>query len=215
MLELASLADSMTNPEKLFESLLQGRDHSRLPPVQNWHPVLNGDLDMRIDKNGVWHYQGGAIRRRSMVKMFSTILKREGDEYFLVTPVEKWRINVEDVPFIICQVRVVPESQTCKKIQTEKSGQGGDVKKQALVFATTVDSELVLGPDNPLWLVEDAESGEPRPYIKVRNNLHGLLQRHVFYHLVEMAVPETVQGCNKLGVWSLGHFYSLGNNPEI
>ena len=151
---------------------LEKQYRNQLPPVQQWNPQLNGDLDMRIDREGQWFYQGGKIERLPMVKMFSTILKREEDDYYLLTPVEKWRIQVEVAPFLITGWREVDEN-----------GQ------RALVFATNVGTEFLLGPEHPLW-VEAAADGTPLPLVMVRDNLPGLLSRPVYYQLADLAVED-------------------------
>lgn len=182
-------------PETLFKQLmaLQSADEAALPPVEKWNPEVSGDMDMRIARNGTWYHEGDPIKREALVNLFSSILVREGDDYFLKTPVEKWRIQVEDAPFVIVGVSV------------ENPG-----SNQALAFTTNVGSTVVLKPENPLWVEVDPNSGEPAPYIKVRNNLNGLINRNVFYELAELAVEHEQQGEVGFGVWSMGIFYPLG-----
>ncbi len=159
-----SILDTINELEKQY------RD--KLPPVHLWTPELNGDLDMRIDREGQWFYQGGRVERLPMVKMFSTILKREGDDYFLVTPVEKWRIQVEVAPFLITAWREVDANGA-----------------RALALVTNVGTEFLLDAEHPMW-VDAAEDGSPLPSVMVRGNLPGLLSRSVYYQLAEMATEE-------------------------
>lgn len=165
----------MTSSQDILSSIseLQKQYENSLPPVDSWNPPLNGDLDMRIDREGRWFYQGGELKRSAMVKMFSSILRREGDDYFLLTPVEKWRINVEQAPFLMVAMRV------------ENAG----TKDQFIVLETNVGNEVLLSRDNPLWLVE-SDRGEQLPMIEVRSSLPGLLSRAVFYELVEQIAEE-------------------------
>lgn len=165
----------------------------RLPPVEKWNPTHCGSIDMRIARDGTWFYMGTPIKRPAMVRLFSTILRRESDDsYVLVTPAERMTITVEDVPFVAVSV--------------ERSGDGPD---QKLTFLTNVGDMVVAGPNHPLR-VEEAESGEPRPYLHVRNRLDARLSRNVFYELVELAHEESVAGAARLGVRSGGVFFPLG-----
>ncbi|MGH1371628.1 MAG: DUF1285 domain-containing protein [Cellvibrionaceae bacterium] len=165
----------MTHSEDIISSItqLQKRYENTLPPVDDWNPEFNGDLDMRIDREGRWFYQGGEIKRSAMVKMFSSILRREEDDYYLLTPVEKWRIQVEQAPFLMVAMRV------------ENAG----AEDQCIVLQTNVGNEVLLGRDNPLWLVE-SDRGEQLPMIEVRSGLPGLLSRSVFYEMVEQVARE-------------------------
>jgi hypothetical protein len=184
-----------TPPDSLLDSIQQlQRDYeNKLPPVEKWTPDCNGDLDMRIDREGQWYYQGGKIERQSMVKMFSSILKREGDDYFLVTPVEKWRIQVDQAPFVFVGLRL------------EQQGE-----HQGLVLTTNTGHEVLLSEANPLE-VSHADSGEPRPMATVYRNLPGLINRNVFYELVELSELETdEQGREWMRVHSAGNWFRLG-----
>lgn len=166
----------------------------RLPPVEKWHPAHCGSINMRIARDGTWFYMGTPINRPAMVRLFSTILRREDDDsYVLVTPVEKMTIIVEDVPFLAVSV--------------ERADDGPD---QTLTFLTNVGDLVVAGSDHPLR-VEEATSGEPRPYLHVRGQLEARLSRNVFYELVDLAYEENVAGRMKLGVRSGGVFFPLGS----
>ncbi len=145
---------------------------------------------MRIDRNGTWYYRGSPIGRLALVKLFSTILRRDPDgNYWLTTPVENGRIDVEDAPFM--GVELIVE---------------GDGSNQIIRLRTNVDEVVILDRDHGLRVVHDPLSGEPRPYVHVRNGLEARLARAVYYHLIE--VGEAVEGA--FGVWSAGHFFALG-----
>lgn len=182
--------------ERLFKSLQQVQQDYKdsLPPVERWTPPLNGDLDMRIDREGQWFYQGGKINRPAMVTMFSRILKREGDDYFLLTPVEKWRIQVDVAPFVMVSLR------------TEQ-----DEDSQGVILTTNVGNEVLISAANPFWIEQGIES-TPLPVMMVRNNLPGLLSRSVFYQLVELCHPRTAaDGTEEWVFESAGATYSVGS----
>lgn len=153
-----------------------------------------GDFDMKIARDGTWSYRGSPIGRKRLVKLFSTVLRREADgDYWLVTPVERGRIEVEDVPFI-----------------AEELVERGAGPEMTLSFRTNLDDWVEADAAHPLRVLHDAESGEPAPYILVRDGLEARLARAVFYHLVELAVPQRdEEGRERLGVWSNGNFFPL------
>lgn len=167
-----------------------------LPPVHLWNPAFCGDIDMRIARDGTWYYLGTPIGRKPMVRLFSTILRRDEDKWFLVTPVEKVGITVEDAPF----VAVILEAE-------------GEGEQQRLHFTDNVENRFTAGPEHPLRVITDGVTGEPAPYITVRGNLEALIHRNVFYQLVDLAITREVNGQCLLGVWSDGEFYSLGEAP--
>ena len=140
-----------------------------LPPVHLWDPPFCGDLDMRIARDGTWFYQGTPIGRPGLVRLFSTILRKDGAKYFLVTPVEKVGITVEDAPFVA--------------LDFECNGAG---EAQTLAFETNVGDTVRAGPDNPIRVVRDEATGEPAPYVMVRGGLEALIDRKSFYRLVEI-----------------------------
>ncbi len=168
------------------------------PPVHLWNPPFCGDLDMRIARDGTWFYQGSPIGRKGLVKLFSSILRKDGDDYFLVTPVEKVGIQVEDAPFVA--------------IDFEASGMGAD---QFLTFLTHVDDEVAAGPEHPIRVVRDLESGEPSPYVLIRANLEALIDRKSFYRLVDLGTTETVDGTDWFGLWSGGQFFGIIPAAEL
>ncbi len=156
-------------------------------------PIDRGDLDMRIARDGTWFYRGSPIGRLPLVKLFASVLRREADgRYWLVTPAERGRIDVDDVPFLAVALTV--------------EGEGRD---QRLIFRTNLDEFVTAGPDNPLR-VETAASGEPAPYILVRDGLEARLARPVFYELVELGTQEPIGETMQFGVWSNGVFFRLG-----
>jgi len=157
-------------------------------------PLIDcGDLDMRIARNGTWFYRGSPIGRLPLVKLFASVLHREADgRYWLITPAERGRIEVEDVPFLVVALTVE-----------------GEGREQQLIFRTNLDEFVTAGPDNPLR-VETAASGEPSPYILIRDALEARLARPVFYDLVELGIEEQVGDTRQFGVWSRGAFFWLG-----
>lgn len=161
-----------------------------LPPVELWHPDLCGDSEIRIARDGTWYHQGTPFSRRELVRLFSTILRKDADGYYLVTPVEKMRVSVEEVPFlaVLCAVE----------------GEGQD---QRLSFTTNVGDVVVAGEGHAIRVETDPVSGAPSPYLHVRRGLEAKIARAVFYQLVELAV-EGEGGV--LGVWSAGCFFVLG-----
>ena len=167
------------------------------PPVHLWNPAFCGDLDIEIRRDGLWFYLGTPIGREPLVRLFASILKLEDGKYYLVTPVEKVGIRVQDVPFIAVDAEAVGNGVT-----------------RTLTFTTNVDDELIAGAEHPLRVEVDAETGEPAPYLHVRVNLEALIHRNVFYQLVDMAVIEQQDGREWLGVWSSGQFFPIGLSAE-
>jgi hypothetical protein len=164
-----------------------------LPPVHLWNPPYCGEVDMEIRRDGTWFYEGTPIGRPAMVRLFSTILKREGDRIYLVTPVEKVGIRVEDAPFVA--VDFAPE--------------GG-----ALVFETNVGDRVAAGPDHAIR-VETDETGEPAPYLHVRAGLEALIDRKTFYRLVDLGQRERHDGEEWFGVTSSGTFFPIIPASEL
>ncbi|MFN4171937.1 MAG: DUF1285 domain-containing protein [Pseudorhodobacter sp.] len=167
-------------------------------PVHLWDPPFCGDLDMRIARDGTWFYQGTPIGRPALVRVFSNILKREGDSYFLVTPVEKVGIIVEDAPFVAVDFEVAGEDEA-----------------QQVTFTTHVGDSAAAGPDHPIRITRDAETGEPSPYVLVRTNLEALIDRKSFYRLVDLCVHHDHEGARWFGLWSGGRFFPLIPSAEL
>jgi hypothetical protein len=163
-------------------------EEKKLPPVDKWNPTHCGDSEMRIARDGSWFHQGSPIGRQAMVRLFSTILRREPDGRFvLVTPVEKLDIAVDDAPFVAVEVRT--------------EGAGPD---RSLAFRLNTGDVVIAGPDHPLRF-EDKEDG-PHPYLAVRGGLEALVTRPVFYELAEIALFE---GASPPGLWSSGLFFVM------
>ena len=157
-----------------------------------------GDIDMRIARDGTWYYHGSPIARKPLVRLFSTVLRREGDgDYYLVTPVEKCRIEVEDAPFIAVELTV--------------AGEGAE---QSLEFRTNLDDRVVADAAHPIRVSHDPASDEPRPYVLVRAGLEALISRPVYYELVALGVEREVDGDYLYGVWSEANFFALGRLNE-
>jgi hypothetical protein len=163
-------------------------------PVHLWNPPFCGDLDMRIARDGTWFYLGTPIGRKPLVKLFSSILKREGDRYFLVTPVEKVGITVDDAPFVAVDFSAESEGAA-----------------QRLTFVTQVDDEVAAGPEHPIRVTRDPLTGEPAPYVHVRAGLEALIDRKSFYRLVELGRDHGGQ----FGVWSGGAFFPFIPSAEL
>ena len=153
-----------------------------------------GDFDIRIARDGTWFYRGSPIGRKALVKLFSTVLRREDDgEYWLVTPAERGRVTVDDAPF------------TAVELSVSGSGPG-----QVLRFRTNVDDWVEAGPGHPVRVDHAPDSDGPSPYILVRDGLEALIVRSVYYQLVELAEVRRLDGEDVLGLWSKGEFFPLG-----
>ncbi len=185
--------DSRPAPDRLLDAA-RGAGRKGPPPVHLWNPPFCGDLDMRIARDGTWFYLGTPIGRKPLVKLFSSILKREGGRYYLVTPVEKVGITVEDAPFVAVDFSV--------------AGAGPD---QSLTFETQVEDSVVAGPDHAIRLALDPETGEPAPYVHVRAGLEALIDRKSFYRLVEIGAEHE----GDFGVWSEGVFFPFMPTDDL
>lgn len=189
------MTDAHSGKNSLLQQIESLPENSGLPPVHLWNPPFCGDIDIRISRDGQWFYQGSPIGREAMVRLFSTVLRYDEDHcFYLVTPVEKVRIQVDDAPFIATSLTVKP-------------GDSG----QILTFTTNVGDNAELGKDHPLWLAPDKQSGFMQPYILVRDRLKALIHRNVFYELVELAEERIINGQKQLIVSSNNHSFSLGS----
>jgi hypothetical protein len=168
-----------------------------LPPVHLWNPDFCGDIDMRIGSDGTWFYMGTPIGRPALVRLFSTILKREGDKHFLVTPVEKVGIRVDDAPFMAVEM------------QTEGSGDA-----QRLHFRTNVDDWVECDAAHELRFKE-ARDGGLTPYLHVRRDLWAKVTRAVYYDLVELGEERAVNGRDMFGVQSAGQFFAMAGAEQV
>ena len=162
------------------------------PPVHLWNPPFCGDLDLRIAADGTWYYLKTPIGRPALVKLFASVLKREGDRYFLVTPVEKCGIVVEDAPFLAVELRA------------EQTAQG-----RVLYFRTNVDDWVACGRDHALRFEREAETDGLKPYLHVRRNLWAKVTRALFYDLVELGEEREIAGERMFGVASEGEFFVM------
>ena len=167
-------------------------------PVHLWDPPYCGELDIRVSRDGQWYYNKSPINRKRLVKLFSNILKKEGNEYFLVTPVEKIKIIVDDVPFIIVDIEVNKREQS-----------------QEISFLTNIEDKFSLGLNNPLRITFKPGTQEPIPYVIVRKNLEGLIDRKTFYRLVDMSETHDYQGVKWLGVFSLDTFFPIIEETKL
>ncbi len=181
-------------PMRNLAEIMARLQDKKLPPVDKWNPDFCGDIDMRIARDGTWYYMGSPIGRKRMVKLFSTVIRRDDDQYFLVTPVEKLGIKVDDAPFVA--------------VEADIHEPGPD---QGIVFRTNVDDEVIAGPDNPIRVEIDPETAEPSPYVLVRKNLWALIARPVFYQLVDAGEERVMDGRTVLGIVSRGRFFVIGS----
>lgn len=160
-----------------------------LPPVHLWNPPHCGRIDIRIRRDGVWLHEGAPIVRPALVRLFSTVLRKDPDGFCLVTPVEKLSIVVEDAPFLAVRV---------------------DRDGEALRFLTNVGDTVEAGPADPIRVESDPATGEPAPYVHVRRGLEARLTRPVFYELAAMAAPRRTAAGERMGVESHGAWFDLG-----
>lgn len=180
-------------------SSAQSEDGKGLPPVHLWNPEFCGDLDMRIARDGTWFYMGTPIKRERLVRLFSTVLRHDEDgKHYLVTPIEKIGIEVDDAPFVIVDLDV-----------------HGIGEAQVIVFRTNVGDETIAGPEHELRFEFDPETQEPSPYVHVRARLEALINRAVYYKLVDLAVETEVNGEMQFGVWSAGRFFAFAQVSEL
>jgi len=178
-----------------YAAKLEGAGDKSLPPVHLWHPEYCGEIDLVIKRDGTWFHEGTPIGRARLVRLFSTVLRREGDKYFLVTPVEKMAIEVEDVPFLAVLMRA--------------EGAGRD---QRLIFTTNVGDEAAAGPDHELVFRAGETTGEGAPYIDIRAGLEARIARAVFYDLVALGESHQIDGEEK---WSNGVFFPFGSARDV
>jgi uncharacterized protein len=166
-----------------------------LPPEKPGGRIDRGEFNIRIDRNGVWYYEGSPINRKSLVCLFASVLTRDANgDYWLVTPVEKGRVEVEDAPFIAVELYVA-----------------GAGSAQILSIRTNVDEIVTIDGDHPITIVTDPGTGEPSPYVTLRQGIVARLSRSVFYELVDLGVEEHIEGAYMVGVWSSGRLFLLGS----
>ncbi len=167
-------------------------------PVHLWNPAFCGDIDMRIARDGTWYYLGTPIGRPELVKLFARIIRKDGDDYFLVTPGEKVGISVDDAPF------VAVDFEHCD-----------DANGGTLVFTTNVGDRVSAGPEHPIRVLRDADTGEPSPYVHVRANLDALIDRKSFYRLVELGEHGFHAGERWFGLRSGGMFFPIIASADL
>ncbi|MBR9834993.1 MAG: DUF1285 domain-containing protein [Alphaproteobacteria bacterium] len=192
--DVKSNGNSVISLDELLKLVAPDGLDGKLPPVHLWSPERCADIDMEIRKDGSWWHEGGRINRPRLVKLFSRILRGEPDGRFvLVTPYEKVIVHVEDAPFMAVRV--------------DRAGEAGP--DQVLVFKTNLDDVVLAGRDAQIRVALDPDSGEPAPYVMVRDGLEAKLTRPVFYELAEWAQANP-DDPSRLGVWSQGEFFNLG-----
>ena len=161
--------------------------------------IVCGNIDMRIDNQGLWHYQGSPIGRIQLVQLFSTVLRRDDvGDHWLITPVEMCRIQVDDAAFMA--------------VELTQTGFGQD---QSLSFRTNIDKTYTLSDQYPLRIEINPTTDEPAPYIVLDHGLEAKISRAVFYQLVDLGIAETVEQDHIYGVWSAGYFFPIGNVEDI
>ena len=176
------------DPDNLFETLKSLQAARRLPPVESWNPSREGRIDIRICRDGTWMHEGRPFMRTALVQLFSTVLRRDGDLYYLVTPQEKLAIEVEDAPFLAVDFV-----------------SGGESQSREIGFRTNTDDVVFAGPGHAVWIEQDANG--PRPYVHVRAGMNALIARSVYYPLMELA--EEAGG--RLWLRSRGERFDLGS----
>jgi uncharacterized protein len=168
-------------------------------PVETWNPPYCGDLDIRIAGDGTWYYLGSPIGRRRLTRLFASVLRRDADgRHYLVTPVEKIGIRVDDAPFLAVEMAV----------------EGTD-RAQRLAFRTNVDDVVVAGGEHPIRFVREAGTDGLKPYVTVRGRLEALVTRSVFHDLVALGVSEDTGSGGMFGVWSAGQFFVMAPADEV
>ena len=187
----------MADPDVLFRELQALGTQRRLPPVERWRPERKGEIDIRIDRDGAWWHEGARIGRPALVRLFASILRKESDGYYLVTPVEKLRIRVDDAPLLAVDCEVA------KAGSAQGAGQGGRAT-QEILLRTLTDDLVRLDADHPIWM-RDGRQG-PRPYAHIRSGLNALITRPLYYRLVELG--EEANG--RLWLASGGERFDLG-----
>lgn len=173
------------------------RETGKLPPVERWNPPFCGDIDMTIEADGTWLYQKTPIGRPALVRLFSGILKREGDRYFLVTPVEKVGLIVVDAPFLAVELKVEQAAH------------------QVLAFRTNVDDWVEAGPGHALKFVTEPATGGLKPYLHVRRDLWAKVTRALFYDLVALGEERDIAGKRMFGVASKGEFFPMAEASAL
>lgn len=183
-------------PDHIVRSVENTASHSSPPAIEKWRPELTGDMDLVVTRDGRWLYAGHPIARESAVRLFSTILRKEEDgEHYLVTPVEKWRIRVEDTPLLAHSLTVRDEGQD-----------------QVLSVTTNMGETLEIGDEHPLIVEHYPDSDEPRPLVLVRHGLEARMLSAAFYDLAELVEEHEIDGERWHGVFSQGNFWKIAKS---
>ena len=181
-------------PEAIAAQIESAAGEKSKPSLDKWHPELSGDIDIVVNRDGEWLHEGKAIAREAIVRLFSTILRREDDgHYYLVTPVEKWRIQVDDTPLL------------AHSLKSE-----GEGRNRTLSVTTNVGELVQIDDAHPLWLDRYPETGEPRPVILLPHGVEARLVTSAYYDLAELIAAENPDAKAPMGIWSHGNFYQIG-----
>ena len=180
-----------------LQSALKAEQGRPLPPIHLWNPPFCGDIDMRIARDGTWFYNGSPIGRPALVQLFASVLRREGDKFVLVTPVEKVGITVEDAPFLGVELR-------CEE-------RGSD---QKLHLRTNTEDWVRIDDEHPLRF-EPGESDGLKPYVRVRSELWALVKRALFFDLVDLGEVRDIEGVSTFGIASFGRFFAMAPADAI
>jgi len=193
------MAQTSVNLKGLAQVDAAAKKSKGLPPVHLWNPPFCGDLDMRIASDGTWYYMGTPIGRKPLVRLFSTVLRHDEDgKYYLVTPVEKVGIIVDDAPFLAVQMHVE-----------------GEGVHQVITFTTSVGDEACVDDEHPLRFETEKVTDGLKPYVLVRGRLEALINRAVLYDLVALGCEHEVDGELRFGVWSSERFYPMANAADL
>ena len=181
------------NPASILKVISNYKD-KKLPPVHLWNPPLCENVEMKIDREGRWFFMNSPIGRERMVELFSKVLRLDEDgEYYLVTPVEKIRIEVEERPFLIIDYQLIKKDD-----------------KQVISFETNTGDIFLLDKDHPINVNINPKTGEPKPYVLVRSNLEGIISRNIYYKLIELAETKKVEGEQILVLKSDNQDFEIG-----
>ncbi len=188
-------AAGMPEGLKALMSRADGKDKS-LPPVEKWNPPFCGDLDIRIARDGTWFYLGSPIGRQPLVKLFASVLRRDEDgRHYLVTPVEKIGITVDEAPFLAVEMATT----------------GAGVEQQ-LTLRTNLGELVKVDADHPLRFEKETDSGGLKPYVLVRGRLEALFTRALMYQLADLIEEKPEDGVKHTGIWSGGRFFAIGEH---
>ncbi|MEM9880616.1 MAG: DUF1285 domain-containing protein [Pseudomonadota bacterium] len=185
--------DALGSLPKELEPIALAIADQKLPPVASWSPRRTVKIPMRIGRDGTWYYEGSRIQRPALVRLFASVLRRDPDgKIYLVTPAEKYDIEIDDAPFVAKDMTV-----------------SGDGDAQIIALQTNTDDYVIVSKDNPIYMDDAGPAVGASPYVHVRAGLKALISRPIYYQLVERAIPQP-GNLKMLGVWSKGQFFALG-----